>query len=344
MVEWKEIGKLCKAVPPPAKLERGVYQSTGLYPIIDQGQKYIVGFTDDENVLLPENEYILFGDHTRFVKYYKGRFAQGADGLKILKVNVSVIPKYFYYSFENVDVPSRGYSRHWSIAKEISIPIPSLSEQSRIVSILDTFTASIDNLKKQIAERRKQYEYERDQLLDLEGKEGVEMKKLGVLCIIKTGVKPEEIKENGYYRYINAGTSESGYVDKHNCTSDVVTTPSRGQGGIGFVAYQSEDFWLGPLCYQIRPLTNEFICAKYLYYFLASHNDEILRCKSEGGTPAVNAQDLKKISLHFPSLSEQFRIVSILDTFEASIANLEEQLELRQKQYEYYRNQLLTFE
>lgn len=344
MVEWKTIESVCKPIAPPNKLGRTSYQEEGLYPIIDQGQNDIVGYTDDVSSLLPNGEYVLFGDHTRYVKYHCGCFAQGADGLKILQTRTGVNTRYFFFVFQNTDVPSRGYSRHWPIAKDILIPIPSLSEQSRIVSILDTFTASIENLKEQIAERKKQYEYERDQLLDLEGKEGVEMKKLGVLCIIKTGVKPEEIKENGYYRYINAGTSESGYVDKHNCTSDVVTTPSRGQGGIGFVAYQSEDFWLGPLCYQIRPLTNEFICAKYLYYFLASHNDEILRCKSEGGTPAVNAQDLKKISLHFPSLSEQFRIVSILDTFEASIANLEEQLELRQKQYEYYRNQLLTFE
>ena len=66
-----------------------------------------------------------------------------------------------------------------AITKEIIIPIPSLSEQERIVGILDTFTASIDNLKAQIAQRRKQYEYYRDQLLDLEGKEGVEMKTLG---------------------------------------------------------------------------------------------------------------------------------------------------------------------
>ena len=74
----------------------------------------------------------------------------------------------------------------FNISKErfgkIQIPIPSISEQNRIVGILDTFTASIDNLKEQIAHRRKQYEYYRDQLLDLEGKEGVEMKTLGEVC------------------------------------------------------------------------------------------------------------------------------------------------------------------
>ena len=212
------------------------------------------------------------------------------------------------------------------------------------MGILDTFTDSIENLKQQITQRRKQYEHYRDQLLDLEGKDGVEMKTLGDICNIKTGKKPNVILEQGYYKYINAGTCESGYTNEINCNADVVTTPSRGQGGIGFVGYQPEDFWLGPLCYQIRLIDGEKNRNKFLFYYLSSHNEEILKYKSEGGTPAVNAVDLKKIEVNLPPLSEQQRIVSILDTFEASISNLEAQLEQRQKQYEYYRNQLLTFE
>ena len=227
---------------------------------------------------------------------------------------------------------------------KIEIPIPSISEQQRIVSILDMFTASIDNLKEQIAQRRKQYEYFRDQLLDLEGKEGVEMKTLGDSCLIRTGSKPAEILDKGRYCYINAGTTESGYVDESNCDCDVVTTPSRGQGGIGFVGYQRNAFWLGPLCYQIRPNKKENFKSKYLFYYLSSHSEEILKYKSEGGTPAVNAVDLKKIQIPLPSLQEQQRIVDILDKFEASIQNLEAQLSQREKQYDYYRNKLLTFE
>ena len=344
MIEWKKLGDCCKTISPPKKLEKELYGTEGLYPIIDQGHKEIVGYTDDISALVPTGEYVLFGDHTRYVKFHKGRFAQGADGLKILKAKDNIIPRYFFYTLANIDVPSRGYSRHWSIAREITIPLPSLSEQERIVGILDTFTSSIENLKAQISLRRKQYEHYRDKLLDLEGKPEVEMKTLGEIAYIKTGSKPKEILKKGKYKYINAGTTESGFVDETNCDEDVTTTPSRGQGGIGFVGYQDKPFWLGSLCYQIRVISQKININRYLFYNLSAHNELIMKFKSEGGTPALNAVDLKRIEISLPSLQEQSRIVSILDEFEASIKNLEAQLKERERQYEYYRNKLLTFE
>ena len=159
MVEWKTIGEICKPITPPKKIPTKDYLDAGLFPVIDQGQNMIIAFTNDVSSLNPNDEYILFGDHTRFVKYYNGCFAQGADGLKILKANSGIVPRYFFFAFQNIEVPTRGYSRHWSIAKSLLIPIPSFEEQNRIVGILDTFTDSIENLKQQIAQRRKQYEF-----------------------------------------------------------------------------------------------------------------------------------------------------------------------------------------
>lgn len=167
-VEMKTIGEVCKTISPPKKLGKELYQDTGLYPIIDQGQKAIVGYTDDKSALVSSDKYVLFGDHTRYVKYHDGQFAQGADGLKILKVKNNILPRYFFFAFANTEIPSRGYSRHWSIAKDLTIPLPSLEEQSRIVSILDEFEASIKNLEAQLEAREKQYEYYRNKLLTFE--------------------------------------------------------------------------------------------------------------------------------------------------------------------------------
>ena len=364
MVEWKKLGEVCKTITPPKKLEKELYGVNGAFPIIDQGQKDIVGYTNDETSLVPNDEYILFGDHTRYVKYFNGSFAQGADGLKILKAANGILPRYFFFSFENVDVPSRGYSRHWSIAKELLIPIPSLEEQTRIVGILDTFTSAIDNLKEQIAQRRKQYEYYRDQLLDLEGKPGVEMKTLGETCIIKNGYTPstkepsfwengtlpwftlEDIRKNGRIlkdaiKHITSlGVKRGGLFPKDSIIISTTAT-------IGEYALIKSDFLCNQqiTCLAIKEEMKGHLLPKYLYYL----SDGIGKwCKSHvnggGSLLIVSTSKLIGLQVPLPSLQEQQRIVSILDTFEASIQNLEAQLKEREKQYEYYRNKLLTFE
>ena len=361
MVEWKEIGNCCKTLPPPKKLEKELYEAEGLYSIIDQGQKDVVGYTDDESALVPFGEYVLFGDHTRYIKYYKGRFAQGADGLKILIAKDSINPRYFYYAFSNTDVPSRGYSRHWSIAKELLIPIPSLAEQERIVGILDTFTASIENLKEQIAQRRKQYEHYRDQLLDLEGKPGVEMKTLGEVCKIGDGLHGTPVyKDNGEYFFINGNNfcdgriilkSDTKRVDetmfvKYGISLDKETILMSINGTIGNIAiYNNEKVILGKSAAYFKIIKRDVVCFRYIYYLLqTSFSKEYYSLSLTGSTiKNLGLKALREYVISIPTLQEQERIVSILDTFEASIQNLEAQLAERQKQYEYYRNKLLTF-
>jgi type I restriction enzyme S subunit len=250
------------------------------------------------------------------------------------------------------------------IVRSTIIPIPSLSEQTRIVGILDTFTSAIDNLKEQIAQRRKQYEYYRDQLLDLEGKEGVEMIKLGDICFIKNGYTPstknpefweggslpwftlDDIRKNGRIltdaiKHITAtGVKKSGLFPKESIIISTTAT-------IGEFALINTDF----LCNQqitslsIKAIYKDQLLAKFLYYL----SDGIGKwCKKNvnggGSLLIVSTSKLNNYVIPVPSLSEQQRIVSILDTFEASIQNLEAQLKEREKQYEYYRNKLLTFE
>ena len=353
MVEWKKLGEVCKTITPPKKLEKELYGVNGAFPIIDQGQKDIVGYTNDETSLVPNDEYILFGDHTRYVKYFNGSFAQGADGLKILKAANGILPRYFFFSFENVDVPSRGYSRHWSIAKELIIPIPSLEEQNRIVGILDTFTSAIDNLKEQIAQRRKQYEYYRDQLLDLEGKEGVERLALKEVCEVINGraYSQPELLSDGKYRVLRVGnffSNDSWYYsdleleNKYYCEKgDLLYAWS---ASFGPHIWEEEKviyhyhIWKMDCSYRLNK--------KYMYYWLQS--DDMKKqafTNIHGATMAHLTKALMEaLQVPVPSLQEQQRIVSILDTFEASIQNLEAQLKQREKQYEYYRNKLLTFE
>ena len=233
------------------------------------------------------------------------------------------------------------------IREEYLIPLPPIEIQAEIVRILDAFTAMTAELTAELNLRKKQYNYDRDRLLSFEEGE-VEWKTLGGLVEVNTGSKPSEILENATsIDYINAGTSRSGYSAESNCEGDTVTTPSRGQGGIGFVGYQKKPFWLGPLCYKLQSTDKTVLINKYLFYFLQSRSELLLGLKKEGGVPAVNKSDLVQLEIPVPSVEEQKRIVAILDKFDALTNSLSEglprEIELRQKQYEYYRDLLLSF-
>ena len=249
------------------------------------------------------------------------------------------------------------------IVRDTVIPIPSLSEQQRIVGILDTFTASIDNLKEQIAQRRKQYEYYRDQLLDLEGKEGVEMKTLGEIgeFIRGNGIQKTDFVDEGFgcihYGQIHAkyGFSATETISKigvslyNRCKKakkeDVVlATTSEDAEGVAkpFVWLGEEDAAVSGDAFIFHHNQN----GKFMGNQFLTHRFMQFKLKYATGAKVVriSGENMSKFEVPLPSIEEQSHIVSILDTFESSITNLESQLSQREKQYEYYRNKLLTFE
>lgn len=250
---------------------------------------------------------------------------------------------------------------------KIQIPIPSLEEQTQIVGILDTFTTSIDNLKEQIAQRRKQYEYYRDQLLDLEGKPGVEMKTLGEVCEIKGRIgfrgytREDQVEEGEGVISLSPGNIENGQMVYKGCTyitwekyeeSPEIKTYDgdilfcKTGSTVGKVAMVKELPCEATINPQLVVLKNITIDSKFLNYILGTYTIQstVKRLAGVGSVPNISQEKLGNLKIPLPPLQEQQRIVSILDTFEASIQNLETQLKEREKQYEYYRNKLLTFE
>ena len=250
---------------------------------------------------------------------------------------------------------------------KIKLPVPSLSEQNRIVGILDTFTASIDNLKEQIAQRRKQYEYYRDQLLDLEGKEGVEMKTCGEFCEVTDYVANGSfatLRENVTYkqepdyavlvRTVDLSRGFEGdkifidekaykFLSKSSLFGGeiIINNIGAGVGQTFRCPYLKERMSLAPNSIMVKTPNNDY----FFYWFNSIYGQNaMMKIVTPGAMPKFNKTGFKTILVPIPSLQEQNRIVSILDTFEASISNLEAQLKEREKQYEYYRNKLLTFE
>ena len=172
--------------------------------------------------------------------------------------------------------------------------------------------------------------------------DGVEYKTLEDVCIIYTGEqlnRKNMIKEG--YPVINGGIQASGYTNNFNEYEETITI-SQGGASAGFVNFMLEKFWAGAHCYIIKPNTDKLI-NKYLFFVLKNIEIHIMELKNGAGIPGINKNKITKIKIPLPPIEVQKEIVRILDIFTKYQDLLNRELELRKKQYEYYRGKLLTF-
>lgn len=127
------------------KVKTDEYKECGKHLIIDQGQEQIAGYTDLDEGLFEKVPVIIFGDHTRVIKYIDEPFFLGADGVKVLRSKYeNANYKYLYYALKNANIPNTGYNRHFKWLKEVAIEYPDADIQKKIVEILDKVNVVID--------------------------------------------------------------------------------------------------------------------------------------------------------------------------------------------------------
>ena len=365
-VEWKELGEVVFTLTSPVKLAKKQYQLTGRIPIVDQGEQFIAGYTDNEKYL-EKDEYIIFGDHSEHIKFVDFAFVQGADGLKILKPKKGINAKYLYYCICNFYKKEGNYKRHWSNAKITLIPIPPLEIQEKIVQILDKFTDYVTELTSELTSRKKQYSFYRDKLLSFEDEVyQVEWKKLGEVAECLAGATPRTSNssywENGTIPWMSSGEVSKGFVydtekkitqeGYDSCSTkvvprDTVVIALAGQGKTrGTVAITKVELCTNQSLCSI--VSNDDINSHYLYYYLKGQYQKLRDISSgEGTRGGLNLKMIRDFRIPVPSLKIQSRIVQVLDNFD-KVCNglnigLPKEIELRQKQYEYFREKLLTF-
>lgn len=368
MVEWKKLEDcLDYEQPTPYLVKSTEYDDSYSTPVLTAGQTLLLGYTDETTGIYKaskESPTIIFDDFTTSFHWIDFDFKVKSSAMKMLRPKKGVNFRFVYYSMCAINFVPGGHQRHWiSKYSRLQIPVPSLSDQTRIVEILDTFTAAIENLKQQIAERRKQYEYYRDELLDLEGKEGVEMKKLGEVgfFIRGSGILKSDFTEEGkpciHYGQIHTKYGLEAIKTFSTISESLYNKSKKAAKGDVVLATTSEDVegcakpvvWLGEE--KVAVSGDAYIYhhnqnGKFMVHQFCTNS--FMQFKKMYATGAkvvrISGDSMAKYEIPLPSLKDQSRIVTILDTFEASIANLEAQLKEREKQYEYYRNKLLTFE
>ena len=142
---WRKVESLIDTITPPSKIQKTAFGLVGRFPIIDQSQDEIAGWTDDESTLVfPSKPLVIFGDHTCVVKLVEAPFAQGADGIKILQTIEALNPRFLFHVLRARPLESDGYQRHFSKLKEHQIPLPPLDVQKDIVAEIEGYQKVIN--------------------------------------------------------------------------------------------------------------------------------------------------------------------------------------------------------
>jgi type I restriction enzyme S subunit len=187
--------------------------ATGRFPVVDQGQEFIAGYSDEEHKVIRDDlPLVIFGDHTRCVKYVDFPFIIGADGTKVLKPDTELFdPKFFYYAVLGLNIPNRGYNRHFTLLKEKFLLRPERAEQRKIAAMLGLVERAIEQQERLIAlttELKKALLHK----LFTEGLRGEPQKqteigpvpeswdtvRLGEVCVLGTGTTPPTTRPEYY--------------------------------------------------------------------------------------------------------------------------------------------------
>ena len=180
-----------------------------------------------------------------------------------------------------------------------------------------------------------------DELIQQYCPDGVEYKPLGKVCLMERGTSATKgTMQSGEIPVISGGRQPSFYCNQSNRTGETITVAGSGAGA-GYVQYWNEPIFV---CDAFSIKGSDNIITKFIYYFLASIQEQIYSTKKGGGVPHVHISSIDKFEIPLPPLPVQEAIVNILDRFTVYAAELQAELQARQQQYEYYRDTLLSFE
>lgn len=369
-VEFRKLGEVCEILDskrqPIAKGKRipGKYPYYGANGVQDYVDNYIF---DGVFLLVGEDGSVINKDNSPVLNWAVGKIWVN-NHAHILAEKYCCNLRYLYFILQVTNVSKIVRGMPPKINQEnlinIEIPLPPLEVQNEIVRILDAFTAHTAELQAELQARKEQYEYYRNKLLTFdENDERVKWMTLGEVSVnVCSGGTPSTSNKKYYQGHIPwLRTQEVDWKDvfytKIKISEDAIKNSSAKIIPPNCVIVAMYGATAGKTCINKIPLTTNQACCnleinkdialyKYVYYWLYKEYYK-LKALGEGSQSNISGKKIKSYAIPIPPLSEQQRIVSILDKFESLVNDLSEGLPAEiaavQEQYEYYRNKLLTF-
>ena len=358
--EWisEKVDRLVDTITPPKKLPTSSYAVNGDFPIIDQSQNAICGWTDDREALIKDDlPLIIFGDHTCILKLLDRPFAQGADGIKILKPRPRIGTSYLYQYLSYRPVVTEEYKRHYSILKEKVVLFPDFKtgEQQKIADCLSSLDELIVAQARKVDALKTHKKGLMQQLFPREGETQPRLRflefrdagewedqSIGNIGKVVTGSTPSTAQPafyGGGIPFVSpADISDMRFVDQTKTTLTqegyAQTRPIRA-GSVLFVCIGST---IGKVAQNIHDCaTNQQINAiipnskhseGFVYFALSLASERIALLAGRQAVPIINKSLFSSVRILVPKLPEQHRIASFLSSIETLLTDENQSLEL----------------
>ena len=382
-VEWKKLGDLIEYEQPTKYIVDSTdYNDKYQIPVLTAGKSFILGYTDEKTNIYQadkENPVIIFDDFTSSSQWVDFKFKVKSSAMKILKPKNNSNLRYCYHYMNTLNIDTSEHKRLWiSKVSKIEIPIPSLKTQEKIVEILDKFTDYVTELQAELQDRTKQYEYYMDMLLSEDylnklcknpqiNSYNLRLTTLGEIGVFTrgNGLQKKDFVSKGkpvihygqiYTKYNFESNKTFSFVNeevfsklkKANCNDILIATTSENIEDVGkaVVWLGDEEIGFSGDMYSYSTTQN----SKYVAYYLQTTEFQRQKEKKVTGTKLIriHGDDMAKFSISLPPIKIQNKVVEVLDKFQSLLADTEgllpQEIDQRQKQYEYFREKLLTFD
>jgi type I restriction enzyme S subunit len=303
------------------KIQTSEYEKQGKHIIVDQGQAEIAGYTNREEGLFNEVPVIIFGDHTRLIKYIDEPFFLGADGVKVLRSKEkNANYKYLYYALKSAKIPNTGYNRHFKWLKDVEINYPDSVKQEKIVDILDRVSDVIEKRKAELSYldtliKARFVEMFGDPIIN---SKGLETKELNEVLVLKAGdftaasdisVEPTEI--NIYPCY--GGNGIRGYVAEYNQEGEYSLVGRQGALS-GNVQYATGKFKNTEHALLVKPIIR--MNSIWLNQLLL--NLDLKRYQTGAAQPGLSVKNLQDIQIIMVPIDEQRQFAAFVNEIDKS--------------------------